>query len=134
MVYRKETTIQERQMKVRQLDDDHDWMFGRGYADYLNSSQAITQCIKTKLQALKSDWFMNRDDGIAWFDYLTKNPNTKQLEIDVRTEIYKVEGVVSIDEFDILLDPETRQFQIHITYTDKFNNTNGASFNVTNNR
>lgn len=118
-------------MKVRQLDDDHDWMFGRGYADYLNSSQAITQCIKTKLQALKSDWFMNRNDGIAWFDYLTKNPNTKQLEIDVRTEIYKVEGVVSIDEFDILLDSETRQFLIQITYTDKFNNINEASINVT---
>jgi len=74
---------------------------------------------------------MNRNDGIAWFDYLTKNPNTKQLEIDVRTEIYKVEGVVSIDEFDILLDPETRQFLIQITYTDKFNNINEASINVT---
>lgn len=117
-------------MIVRELDSSHDWTFGRGFANYLNGSDAIAQCVKTKLLALKRDWFLNRDDGIAWFDYLTKNPNTKQLEIDVRTEIFKVEGVLNIDEFDILLDPETRQFLIQITYTDKFNNINEASINV----
>ena len=117
-------------MIVRELDNNHDWTFGRGFANYLSRSDAIAQCVKTKLLALKKDWFLNRDDGIAWFDYLTKNPNTKQLEIDVRTEIFKVEGVLNIDEFDILLDPETRQFLIQITYTDKFNNIHEASINV----
>ena len=118
-------------MIVRELDNNHDWTFGRGFTNYLNGSDSIAQCVKTKLFALKRDWFLNRDDGIAWFDYLTKNPNTKQLEIDVRTEIFKVEGVLNIDEFDILLDPENRQFLIQITYTDKFNNINEASINVT---
>ena len=117
-------------MIVRGLDNNHDWTFGHGLGNYLDSSDAIAQCVKTKLLALKRDWFLNREDGIAWFDYLTKNPNTKQLEIDVRTEIFKVEGVLNIDEFDILLDPETRQFLIQITYTDKFNNSNEASINV----
>ena len=117
-------------MIVRELDSSHDWTFGRGFANYLNCSDSIAQCVKTKLLALKRDWFLNRDDGIAWFDYLTKNPNTKQLEIDVRTEIFKVEGVLNIDEFDILLDPENRQFLIQITYIDKFNNINEASINV----
>lgn len=121
-------------MIVRELDSSHDWTFGRGFANYLNGSDAIAQCVKTKLLALKRDWFLNRDDGIAWFDYLTKNPNTKQLEIDVRTEIFKVEGVINIDSFDILLDSDTRQFLIQISYTDKFNKTNEASFNVTDNR
>lgn len=117
-------------MIVRELDSSHDWTFGRGFANYLNGSDSIAQSVKTKLLALKRDWFLNRDDGIAWFDYLTKNPNTKQLEIDVRTEIFKVEGVLNIDEFDILLDPENRQFLIQITYIDKFNNINEASINV----
>lgn len=119
-------------MIVRELDSSHDWTFGRGIANYLNGSDAIAQCVKTKLLALKRDWFLNRDDGIAWFEYLTKNPDTKQLEIDVRTEIFKVDGVIHIDEFDILLDPENRQFLIQITYTDKFNNINEASINVKN--
>lgn len=117
-------------MIVRELDNSHDWTFGHGLGNYLDSSDAIAQCVKTKLLALKRDWFLNREDGIAWFDYLTKNPNTKQLEIDVRTEIFQVEGVLNIDEFDILIDPETRRFLIQITYTDKFNNINEASINV----
>ena len=119
-------------MIVRGLDNSHDWTFGRGLTNYLNRSDAIAQCVKTKLLALKRDWFLNRDDGIAWFDYLTKKPNTKELEIDVRTEIFKVGGVINIDQFDLLLNPETRQFLIQITYTDKFNNSNEASINVTN--
>lgn len=121
-------------MIVRQLDNNHDWTFGHGLGNYLDSSDAISQCVKTKLLALKRDCFLNREDGIAWFDYLTKNPNTKQLEIDVRTEVFKVYGVINIDSFDILLDSDTRQFLIQITYTDKFNKTNEASFNVTDNR
>lgn len=121
-------------MKVRELDKNHDWTFGHGLGNYLQSSDAIVQCVKTKLLALKRDWFLNRNDGIAWFDFLTKNPNTKQLEVDVRTEIFKVDGVISIDEFDILLDTQTRESLIQITYTDKFNKTNEASFNVTDNR
>lgn len=120
-------------MIVRQLDNNHDWMFGHGFGNYLSNSEAIAQCVKTKLLALKNDWFLNRENGIAWFDYLTKNPNTKQLEIDVKAEIFKVSGVVSIDSFDILLDSDTREFLIQISYTDKFNKTCGASFNVTDN-
>ena len=121
-------------MIVRGLDNNHDWTFGHGLGNYLDYSDAIAQCVKTKLLALKRDWFLNREDGIAWFDYLTKNPNTKQLEIDVRTEVFKVEGVVNIDSFDILLDTDNRRFLIQISYTDKFNNHNEASFNVTDNR
>lgn len=121
-------------MIVRQLDNNHDWTFGHGLGNYLDNSDAIVQCVKTKLLALKGDWFLNREDGIDWFDYLTKNPNTKQLEIDVKTEIFKVEGVININSFDILLNPNTRQFLIKITYTDKFNKVSEASFNVTDNR
>lgn len=121
-------------MKVRELDKNHDWSFGLSLANYLDKSQAIAQCVKTKLLSLKNDWFLNRNDGIEWFDYLTKNPNTRQLEIDVKTEVFKVDGVISIDSFDILLDTDTREFLIQISYTDKYNNSNEASFNVTDNR
>ncbi|MFQ1006032.1 hypothetical protein [Gilliamella sp. CG22] len=121
-------------MKVRELDNNHDWTFGQGLANYLHQSDAIAQCVKTKLLSLKKDWFLDRNDGIAWFDYLAKNPNTKQLEIDIKKQIFNIEGVISIDEFDILLDSEMREFLIQITYTDKFNNSNEASFNVTDNR
>ncbi|RKS86919.1 hypothetical protein DES39_0125 [Orbus hercynius] len=121
-------------MRVRELDRNHDWTFGRGNANYLSGSDAIAQSIKTKLYALKGDWIFDLNSGIAWFDYLDKNPNAQQLAIDVRTEILKVSGVLEITEFDIKLDPIERHFLIQITYTDKYNDTREVEFNVTNNR
>lgn len=121
-------------MIVRELDNNHDWTFGRSKASYLTGSNAIAQSIKTKLMALKGNWFLNREEGIAWFDYLEKNPNVKQLEVDVRNEILKVSGVVEITEFDIQLDPVERYFLIQVTYIDIYNDTRGVEFNVTSNR
>lgn len=120
-------------MIVRELDGDHDWTFGRGTANYLTESEAIQQCIKTKLLALKGNWFLNTSDGIAWFDYLEKNPNTVQLERDVKAEINSVDGVTSITSFDIQLDSVRREFLIQVTYLDKYNNTNEVEFNVNGN-
>ncbi|WP_392563446.1 hypothetical protein RHO13_08565 [Orbus wheelerorum] len=121
-------------MIVRELDKNHDWTFGRGKANYLSQSDAIKQCIKTKILALKGNWILNADEGIAWFDYLTKNPNVAQLERDVKNAIASIDGVTEIISFDIGLDSVTRVFLIQITYSDNYNNTNEVEFNVTSNR
>ncbi|QHJ84960.1 MAG: hypothetical protein [Bacteriophage sp.] len=121
-------------MIVRELDKNHDWTFGRSKSNYIDKSDAISQCVKTKLLALKRDWILNTDDGIAWFDYLTKNPNVKQLERDIKAEVFKIDGVIEITEFDILLDSVTRAFLIQITYRDKYNDTREVAFDVTDNR
>ncbi|EPM4783636.1 hypothetical protein [Providencia stuartii] len=42
-------------MKVRRLDDNHDWCFGRGRADYNIRSEAIAQSVLTRLLSLKQD-------------------------------------------------------------------------------
>lgn len=120
-------------MIVRGLDSDHDWTFGNGRANYLTESEAIKQCIKTKLLSLQNNWFLNFEDGIAWFDYLEKNPNTTQLERDIKAAINSVDGVTSIISFDILLDSITRTFLIQLEYSDKYNNTNEVEFNVNSN-
>lgn len=120
-------------MIVRELDKNHDWMFGRGKSNYLNKSDAIAQSVKTKLLMLKNDWFLNRKDGIPWFDYLEKNPNTQKLETDCKKAILSVEGVEEITFFDIKLNSETRVLLIQAEYNDKYNQNKGVNFNVTDN-
>ncbi|MBC9131310.1 hypothetical protein FcAc13_08305 [Frischella sp. Ac13] len=117
-------------MIVRELDINHDWTFGRGKANYLTGSAAIRQCIKTKLFSLKNNWFLNKDDGIAWFNYLEKNPDTIQLEREIKTAILSVEGVNEIIHFTILLDSITRIFLVQVTYNDKYNNLNEVEYYV----
>lgn len=121
-------------MRVRKIDDNNDWCFGYGRASFLGESKAIAQCVKTKLLSLKNDWFLNLDDGIAWFDYLKKNPNLSQLESDIKVAVFSIEGVTEITEFDVLLDTDTRKFLIQISYKDKFNETSEVSFNVASDR
>lgn len=121
-------------MRVRELDEIGDWTFGRGQANYLDKSEAIAQCVKTKLRALKGNWIINQNDGIAWFNYLDKNPDTRQLEIDIKAELQKIEGITEVNEFDILLDSETRRFLIQISYTDIYGQEKEVSFNASNNR
>lgn len=119
-------------MIVRELDENHDWTFGRGKSNYLSRSGAIAQSVKTKLLSLKNDWFLNRKDGIAWFDYLDKNPNTQSLEMECKRRILSVKGVKEITFFDIQLNSETRQLLIQVEYNDKYNQSKGVNFNVAN--
>lgn len=120
-------------MRVRELDKNHDWTFGRSKSNYLNGSDAIAQSVKTKLLSLKNDWFLNRKDGTAWFDYLDKNPNTQALEMDCKRKILGIKGVEEITFFDIQLNSETRELLIQVEYNDKFNQSRGVNFNVTDN-
>lgn len=59
-------------MKVRRLDDNHDWTFGSGRADYATQSEAISQSVLTGLLSLRNDWFLNPDHGLRWIDYLKR--------------------------------------------------------------
>lgn len=118
-------------MIVRGLDNNGDWTFGRGLTNYLTESNAIAQCVRTKLLSLKNDWFLNRDDGIAWFDYLEKNPDIQQLERDIKNIVSNIDGVEMITDFDLLLDNDTRVMQIQIGYDDKYKNSNEVNVNVT---
>lgn len=117
-------------MKVRALDGNHDWCFGRGMVNYLTGSKAIAQSVKTRLLMLKNDWFLGMDDGIAWFDYFEKNPDVTSMEGDIKTAVTSVYGVDIITDFDVLLDSETRSMKIKISYDDIYKNNSEVIANV----
>ena len=116
-------------MRVRKVDKNHDWAFGRGLSDYAVGSEAIYQSVKMILLSVKNDWFLDLEHGIDWFDYWRKNPNMLKMEMDVKTNVLNVYGVVKIDTYDVSIDPETRKSIITLGYTDIF----GERRNVDNN-
>lgn len=116
-------------MRVRKVDKDHDWVFGRGLSDYAVGSEAIYQSVKMILLSVKNDWFLDLEHGIDWFDYWRKNPNMLKMEMDIKSHILSVEGVVKIDKYEVSLDENTRKCIVEIDYTD----IHGEQRNVTNN-
>lgn len=120
-------------MKVRQLDNNHDWCFGRGRTDYCDQSAAISQSVLTRLLSLNKDWFLNHDHGIKWFDYLRKNPNLTAMESEIKNSVLNTQGVEQITEFDIQLDPDTRLITISVTYIDIYGNKTEVMTDAPNN-
>ncbi|CAQ85184.1 MULTISPECIES: hypothetical protein [Photorhabdus] len=109
-------------MRVRRLDNNHDWTFGNGRSDYATKSEAIAQCVQTRLLSLRNDWFLDSDHGVRWFDYLKKNPNILAMESELKTTVLKTEGVTEITAFDIIIDIDSRGSLVTVTYIDIYGN------------
>ena len=65
-------------MRVRAIDSEGDWLLGhKAY------SAAIAQNVKTQILSLYNDWFLDFENGVRWFNYLSKNPNTDKMRDEI---------------------------------------------------
>lgn len=120
-------------MKVRGLDENHDWTFGSGMANYKSESEAINQCVLTTLMSYRGDFFLNLEHGVNWFAYLAKNPDVKAMRQDIKDRVFEVEGVYSINDLSIQYDTVTRKAYITLKYTDIYNVSDTVTSNASNN-
>lgn len=108
-------------MKARRLDKNHDWSFGSSQANYAKESEAVKQCVKTKLLSFKFNWHLDEDHGVNWWAYFVKNPNVSVMESDIKRNILEIEGVASLQELNLQLNTITRQMIVTVRYTDIYN-------------
>lgn len=121
-------------MKVRRLDQNHDWSFGSGICNYAQESEAIAQTVKCKLLSITNDWFLDFQHGINWPKYLRKNPNFRAMELEIKQAVLKTSGVTEITDFDMQFDVDTRRCIVTVEYADKYNKQIKVSADVTGNR
>ena len=98
-------------MKVRAIDDNGDWQLG-----HKADSAAIAQHVKTQILSLYNDWFLDFENGVKWFNYLSKNPNTDKMRDEIKRQILSVEGVSSLEILNINLNE--RKATIEVQYRD----------------
>lgn len=98
-------------MKVRAIDSEGDWLLG-----HKADSAAIAQNVKTQILSLYNDWFLDFENGVRWFNYLSKNPNTDKMRDEVKRQILSVEGVSSLEILNINLNE--RKAAIEVQYRD----------------
>jgi hypothetical protein len=119
-------------MRVRAIDDSHDWTFGNNMTDYKGSSEAIKQCVLTAVLSVRGDWFLALEHGIDWFNYLGRSTNMALFESDLKSAILKVDGVYKITNIVPELNREQRHAVISIEYIDVFSNKMVVQANVNN--
>ncbi|WP_459844277.1 hypothetical protein [Campylobacter concisus] len=98
-------------MRVRAIDSEGDWLLG-----HKADSAAIAQNVKTQILSLYNDWFLDFENGVRWFNYLSKNPNTDKMRDEVKRQILSVEGVSSLEILNINLNE--RKATIEVQYRD----------------
>ncbi len=96
-------------MIVSALDNDNDWGFGRGRANYITGGAAIAQKVKCRIRSFKNDNPLNMADNIDWI-YLLSEKNTEQ---EILREIERVtlatDGVMRIVQLAMVVNKTTRE-------------------------
>lgn len=96
-------------MRVRALDGDGDWQFGKGRNDYKQGLKTVVQNIKTRLMSFLGDCFFATGDGIDWFNLLGSK-ETLGLELSVAATILNTSEVTGLLQLSVSLDSERRVF------------------------
>lgn len=89
-------------MTFRNLDTNHDWVFGCGRNDYVSDNQEIALNIETRILSFLGDCFFAANEGIDWFNLLDYRYQNR-LELKVQEVIKDTPGVSAINNVDIML-------------------------------
>ena len=111
-------------MIVRRLTDDFDMSFGHGLSDFARDAEAIAQNVRTRLQLLRGEWFLDIDAGVPWLQEIMVKPSNLALaESLIKQTIAETDGITEITNFDLTYDNNIRELSINCTVLNEFNNT-----------
>ena len=106
-------------MRIRNLDQNHDWTFGNSQSNYVRNINAVALDIKMRLYEWYQDCFFNLEQGIPWKTRLGSHNQKELLDTDVRTTAQAVEGVLNIFDFTSQVNGRTYrcQFNVYTIYS-----------------
>lgn len=111
-------------MIVRAVDENNDWLFGKGLSDYKYDVQALAQVIQTRLQSHLGDCFFALTEGIDWFNLLGSK-RVLDFKLALSTTILNTEGVTGLVELNIITTPN-RRFTISYSVNTVYGIANGT--------
>lgn len=117
-------------ISVRQLDANHDPVYGAGQNNFLYNLDAVIQIVQTRLLLFQGEWFKNLNDGLALFQSILgnygggKNPDIINNLIQAR--IVGSPYVTGITNIITQYNTQNRSFSFNCTV-----NTQFGSFQIT---
>ena len=101
-------------MIYRMLDENGDYVFGRGRHAYLEGVEAVAQAIQTRLLLLYSEWWEDREDGLPLFEKILASSgspsNVQAVDFLFKERISGTKGVLSILGYDSNFNDDTRKY------------------------
>ncbi|MCK1783434.1 hypothetical protein L9Z73_03375 [Pseudomonas sp. TNT11] len=98
-------------MRYRKLDENGDYTFGSQQADFLRDSpDAVAQAVSTRLKLDQGEWFLDKTEGMPWKTEVLGERTAATRDSAVQKRILGTQGMVQIDSYEGVIDPETRKF------------------------
>ena len=106
-------------MRVRKVTADGDYRFGHGDADfYQDQAEAVAQCCMTRLALWRGTWFIDTQEGTPWIQQILGKHEA--VDVVLRNRILETEGVIGLEEFESVLDPDARRITVQATINTQF--------------
>lgn len=100
-------------MRYRKQDESGDYTFGNGLNNFhIDSVEAVAQAIDTRLKLWMGEWFGDVTDGTGWSQAILGKHSNSLYELTLRQRVLETRGVISIQEFQSLLDSNTRKLTV----------------------
>lgn len=99
-------------MRFRNVDENGDWVFGKGRNSYLTSTSALMMNIKTRLLSFLNDCFFDTEAGIDWWNLLG-GKDQKAILASIQRVVLRSSNVKKIIDMQYRLTG--RNFSIQLT-------------------
>lgn len=114
-------------MRVRSIDIDSDWLFGKGRNDYKRDLKATMQNLQTRLSSFLGDCFFDLEAGIDWLNLLGAKDQLP-LELAISSVILNTQDVTGLLLLNVSRDSArnlTLTYRVQTSY-----GTSQASFSL----
>lgn len=89
-------------LKYRKMDENGDYVFGHGDDDFLYGLDAMAQVLRTRLGAMRGEWWEGDDTALPYFDGILGAAATEQnkdaIDLMVIERIMDTVGVTGVSE------------------------------------
>lgn len=103
-------------MRYRTLDENGDYSFGQGSANFLvDSPAAVAQLVLTRLQLSTGEWFLDTTEGTPYATEILGTGTASTRDLAVQERILETQGVTGIADYASVVDPATRAFTVAAT-------------------
>lgn len=112
-------------MIFRNLDENHDWTWGSGKANYVSGNAAIGLNIETRILSWVGDCFFDMGCGIDWTNLLGSLGQENMLNLNLRRLILQSYGVTGINSFFVTLNAQRlfkAEYDISTVYSASYKN------------
>ncbi len=115
----------------RALDSNNDLIVENGAFKLVQNGSEVVQHVRSRLLFYKNEWFLDRSAGVPYFEEVFVKPSRPDnVESILKSEILQTPGVLSLIEFTMDYDSQTRKLTVTFTAETTYGLIEGETINV----